>query len=111
MANQTIHLGVTGSLLPRAREQLLSAVPGHPLALVLPALSADAAVGVSGIRTMLEVVPAGCRQGGLETLGPFRVGLSQPPHSVGGQAKIAKGHSERLAAVDHVEELTPQLDW
>lgn len=33
------------------------------------------------------------------------------PTPGGGQAEVTQYGPERLAAVDHVEELTPQLDW
>jgi hypothetical protein len=42
------------------------AVLGHPEALILPAIAADAAEHVGGISPMLEVVTACCRQGGLQ---------------------------------------------
>jgi hypothetical protein len=39
-----------------------AAVPGHPVALMLPRLLAGTARHVRGIGPMFEVVPAGCRQ-------------------------------------------------
>ena len=50
----------------------------HPDALVLPALSANTAAHVGGIRTVLEVVPARCRQSGFQLFRPFLVGLGEP---------------------------------
>jgi hypothetical protein len=78
---------------------------------VLPTLPANAAAHVRGVRAVLEVVTAGCRQGGLQSPGPFLVGPSKPPHLIGGQAKIAQHLPERLAAVDCVQELLPHLGW
>jgi hypothetical protein len=75
-----------------------------------PALAADTANHVRGIAAVLEVIPARCRQGGLQFLRPFRVGLGEPPHLVRGQTKITEHRSERLAAVDRVEELLPNID-
>jgi hypothetical protein len=47
---------------------VLAAVPCQPDALVGPALAADAAVHVRGSGAVLEVVPASCRQGGIQLL-------------------------------------------
>jgi hypothetical protein len=58
---------------------------------------------------MPEVIPTGCRQGGLQLLCPFLVGLGEPPHLIGSQAKVTKHVPERLAVVDRVEELLPHL--
>jgi hypothetical protein len=43
-------------------------VPGHADSLMLPTRPTDTARNVGGIRTMLEVVPTGCRQCGLKLL-------------------------------------------
>jgi hypothetical protein len=43
-------------------------------------------VDVCGVGAMLKVVTAGCRQCGFQLLGPFAVGLGEPPDLVGGQA-------------------------
>jgi hypothetical protein len=72
---------------------------------VLPALATDTARNVGGIRSMPEVCPAGCCQGGLQLFGPFRVGLGEPPNLVGGQAQITERRPERLIAVDRIQEL------
>ena len=58
---------------------------------------------------MPEVIPTGCRQGGLQLLCPFLVGLGEPSHLIGSQAKVTKHVPERLAVVDRVEELLPHL--
>jgi hypothetical protein len=42
---------------------------------------------IGGIGAMLEVVPAGCRYGGLKRCRPFMVGLGEPPHLIGSQAE------------------------
>jgi hypothetical protein len=49
----------------------------HPDALVGPALTTDTAVHVCGVGAVFEVVAAGCREGGLELVGPFVVGPGQ----------------------------------
>ena len=68
----------------------LAPVPSHTDALMRSTLAACAAVDASGIRTMLEVVPPGCRQGGFQLLGPFVVGPGEPPHLIGSQAKLTQ---------------------
>jgi hypothetical protein len=73
-------------------------------------LLADTAADVCGIRAMLEVVPAGCRQGGFQLLGPFVVGLGESPHLIGSQAEDAEHSPDRLAAVDRIQQLLPHLD-
>jgi hypothetical protein len=85
----------------------LAAVLGHPDALVFAALAADATVDVSRVAAVLEVVAGSCRQSILQPLRPFRVGLGEPSHLVGGEAKVAEHGAERLARVDGVEELLP----
>jgi hypothetical protein len=37
------------------------------------------------------------------------VGLGEPPHLIGSQAKVTEHRAERLAVVDGVEELLPHL--
>jgi hypothetical protein len=85
--------------------------PPHPHALEGPALTADTPGHVCGIRAVLGVVPTGCRQGGLQPLRPFLVGLGQSPHLIGSQTQITEHRVERLAAVDGVEELLTYFDW
>ena len=82
----------------------------HPDALMLPALTAHTSLHIRGVRAVLEVIPAGGRQGGLQLLRPFRVGSSQPPNLIGSQVKIAQYLPERLTGVDRGQELLPQLD-
>jgi len=77
---------------------------------MLATLLADTAAYVCGIRAMLEVVPAGCRQGGFQLLGPFVVGPGEPPHLVGGQIEFVERRPKRLAAVDRNEKLLAHLD-
>jgi hypothetical protein len=83
----------------------------RPDTLILPAFAADAAANVGGIGAVLEVVATGCRQCGLQLLGPVLVGLGEPPNLVGGQAEVTEHRPERLATIDPVEELLPQLGW
>ena len=96
---------------PRIRIELnwWSAVPSHPLALPLSAFAADTAAHIRGVGAVLEVVPAAGRQSGLKCAGPLLVGPGETQHLVGGQAKFTEHRPERLAAVDRVEELLPQL--
>jgi hypothetical protein len=54
---------------------------------------------------VFEVISSGRCQRGLELLGPVLVGRGEPPHLVGGQAKLTEHRSERLSTVDRVEEL------
>jgi hypothetical protein len=58
---------------------------------------------------VFQVVPTSCRQGRFQPLRPFLVGLGEPPHLIGSQAKVTEHRTERLAAVDGVEELLPHL--
>jgi hypothetical protein len=76
---------------------------------MLPALAANTSRHIGGVSSVLEVLPTGCRQGGLQLLGPFLVGLGEAPHLIGSQAKITQYLPERLAAVDRIEELLAHL--
>ena len=78
---------------------------------MLPALAADAAGHIGGVGAVLEVIPTGCRQGGLERCRPFPVGLGETPDLIGRQAEVAQYRPERLACVDRIEELLPNLVW
>jgi hypothetical protein len=60
---------------------------------------------IGGVSSVLEVVPTGCRQGGLQLVGPFLVGLGEPPDLIGGQAQIPERRPERLTAADRIQEL------
>jgi hypothetical protein len=91
-------------------EARLAAVLGHPSPLVLPAVLADTALHVGGVGPMGEVVPAGCRQGGLKRRRPLLVGLGQPPNLVRRQVEVAEHRPERHAGIDSLEKLLPQLD-
>jgi hypothetical protein len=73
------------------------------------AFAANTPRHIRGISAVLEVIPAGGRQGGLELVRPFRVGPGQPPHLIGSQVKIAQYLPERPAAIDRLEELLPRL--
>jgi hypothetical protein len=88
-----------------------SALPGHPLALMLSTVTADTTRHVCGIGAVREVGAAGCRQGGLKRCRPFLVGLGEAPDLVGGQTEIIQHAPERLTGVDRVQELLPQLGW
>jgi hypothetical protein len=88
-------------------EARLAAVLGHPSPLVVPAVLADTARHISGIRAVLEVLPAGRVQRGIERRRPFLIALGKAPHLVGGQVEIAEHSPERLAAVNGVEEPPP----
>ena len=88
-------------------DQLRAAVPAHPDALMLPTFATDAALHVRGIGAVLEVVPAGCRQGGIQLLRPILVGLGQAPDLVGCEPEVAEDSTERPASIDSVEDLLP----
>jgi hypothetical protein len=54
--------------------------PGHTVALVGPTLAATTSRHIGGgVSSVPEVLPTGCRQGGLQLVGPFLVGLGQAP--------------------------------
>jgi hypothetical protein len=74
------------------------------------AFAAHTARHIGGMSSVLEVVPTGCRQGGLQFAEPFLVGLGELPDMVGGHAKITERVTEWLATVDCIEELLAQLD-
>jgi hypothetical protein len=78
---------------------------------VLPTLPADTTRHVGAVGAVLEVVPAGCRQGGLQLLRPFPVGPCESPDLVRHRAEVAEHLPEWLAVVDRVEELLPHFDW
>ena len=85
------------------------ATPAHPLTLVLPTLPARATADVRRSGPMLQVVPTGSRQCGLERTRPQLVGLGQSPHLVRCQAKLSNNRPERLTCVDGVQELLPHV--
>jgi len=88
----------------------LAPVPSHTYALMRSTLAACAAVDVSRVGAVLQVIPTGCRQCGLQLLGPFLVGLGESPHLIRCQLELAERRPERLASVDRVQELLPYLD-
>lgn len=87
-----------------------SAVPRHPHALMLPALAANTSRHIGGISSVLEVVPPGCRQGGIKRCRPLVVSFGQSPYLVRCQSKLLKCRPEWLNGVDRIEELLAQLD-
>jgi hypothetical protein len=90
-------------------EARLAVVLGHPSPLVVPAVLADTASHICGIGAVLEVAAAGCRERSLEFCRPLPVGLGQSPHLVRRHTKVTEHRGERLAAVDRVQELVPDL--
>jgi hypothetical protein len=69
---------------------------------MLPALAADTARHVRRVSAVLEVIAAGSCKGSLQLLGPFLVGLGEPPHPIRGQAEIAEHRPERMARIDRI---------
>jgi hypothetical protein len=89
---------ITGGRVSRLHIRIsTAAVPGHPDALLVPALAADAAVRVRRVRAVLEVVAAACRQDGIEFLGPFLVGFGESLDLIRRQVKVADYRPEGLA--------------
>jgi hypothetical protein len=84
-----------------------AASPPDPL--MTAAFPANTPGHTRGIGSVLEVVSASCCQGILERLGPLFVGPSKSPDLIGRQSQVLKQTAERLATVDGVEELLPQL--
>jgi hypothetical protein len=78
---------------------------------MLLTLSTDTAVHIGGVGAVLEVVSAGCRQGGIERRRPLFVSLCQPPNPVRREVEVAEHLAERLPLIDRIEELSPKLDW
>ena len=58
---------------------------------------------------MGEVVPAGCRLGGLKRRRPLFVGFHESPDLIGRQAEVAQRLAEWLAPIDRFEELLPYI--
>jgi hypothetical protein len=56
---------------------------------------------------VLEVVPAGCFQGGLERCRPLFVGLGESPHPVGRQVQVAQRYPKGWPAYMASKELPP----
>jgi hypothetical protein len=80
----------------------LTAVTGHPLPLMLPALRADTTRHVRRVAAVLEVLPADRSQRSIKGSRPFLVGLGQSPHLVRCQSKISECPPERLTSVDRI---------
>jgi hypothetical protein len=74
---------------------------------MLAALAADTARHIRRVRAVIEILSAGCCKGDLQLRRPLLVSFSESPDLVGGQVEITEYRSERLAAVDRVQELLP----
>jgi hypothetical protein len=77
---------------------------------MLPAVTADTARHIGGIGAVLEVVPVGCRQGGLQLLRPFLVGPDESADLVWGSGRAHGAQSGTLSGIDAVKELLADLD-
>ena len=89
----------------------VSAVLGHPLAPVLPTLTANTAVDIGRVSSMLQVVSTRCREGGLERFRPLMVNPRHTPNLVRCQVQIAKHAVDRLARIDRIHELLAHINW
>ncbi len=76
---------------------------------MLPTFAADTAVDVRGIGAVLKIITTGCRQGCIQLLRPFLVGLGEPPYLIGRQAQVTDRRPERLAGVDRIQKLLAHL--
>jgi len=65
-----------------AKVRPASAVPRYALALMLPTLTAHTALNIGSVSSMLEVVPTGCRQGGIKRCQPLPIHLGDTPDLV-----------------------------
>jgi hypothetical protein len=70
---------------PKAVEEVLLrtsrvSVPTHPPLLVLPAIPAHAAVDISGISPVPQIISPGSDQRRLQRRRPLHVGPSEPPY-------------------------------
>ena len=88
----------------------LIALLRHPDPLVTAALAANTPSHIGGVGAVLEVVAAGCHEGGLQLGRPLVVSPGEPKHSVGGQAEVPEHRAKWLTSVDGVEELLPYFD-
>jgi hypothetical protein len=82
----------------------LSPVLGDSPTLVSAAIAADAAVHISGVGAVLEVVPAGSHQGRLQRGRPLLINSCEPPDLIGGQTEVMQCCPEWLASVDRIQE-------
>ena len=78
---------------------------------MLAALAADTARHMRRVRAVLQVVSAGCRQGGLQSLGPLLVGPGEPKHPIRGSPRSRVSAWNGCPRIDRVQELLPHLDW
>lgn len=99
-------VGVVGG----AQLTALSALLRHPDPLMTAAFAADTAGHIRDVSSVLEVVPPGCRQGGIKRCRPLVVSFGQSPYLVTCQSKLLKCRPEWLNGVDRIEELLAQLD-
>jgi hypothetical protein len=70
---------------------------------MLPAVPAHTAVDVRGVGTVLQVLAAGCRQGGVQLHRPFLVRFGETPHLLRCQAEISDQSLKRSARIDAIE--------
>jgi hypothetical protein len=87
----------------------LTPASAHSPLLVLPAIPAHATVDVRGVGAVLQVVTAGCRQGGLERGRPRLVSLRESPDLLGGQAEVSNYCLKRSARIDALEKPLPDF--
>ena len=88
----------------------MSPVLGDSPTLVSAAIAADAAVHISGVGAVLEVVPAGSHQGRLQRGRPLLINSCEPPDLIGGQTEVADCRPEEPAVIDGREKLLSHLD-
>ena len=72
-------------------------------------LATYAALDVRGVGAVLEVVAAGCRQGGLKGCRLLSVHPGHTPDLVRCQVKVAKNARERLARIDRIHKSLAHL--
>jgi hypothetical protein len=60
---------------------------------------------------MNEVIPAGCRQGGVERCRPLFISSGEAPHLIWRKAEIAERLPKWHALADRIEELLTYVDW
>jgi hypothetical protein len=78
---------------------------------MLPAVLADTSGHIRGVGAVLQITAAAYGQGFLECFSPFLVGFCEPPNLIGRESQVAKQTAERLASVERVQELLPELGW
>ena len=92
------------------RQCASSGTSAHPQPLMLPAFLTHATSHVRRISSVLEVAPAGSRQGSLQRCRPLIISLCQAPHLIGSQAKITEHLPKRSARIDGCQKLPPHLN-